>query len=74
MSIDGASLFELRADIVPRFDVLGGRIPALIVDDFLKHPERVREAGLGLAFEGAALPLSRWNRANPSGHGRRSSR
>lgn len=56
MSIDGDSLFEIRPDIAPRFEVLGGRIPALIVDDFLEQPEQVREAGLGLAFEPPPYP------------------
>lgn len=56
MSIDCDSLFDVRAGIAPRFEVLGGRIPALIVDDFLKHPEQVREAGLGLPFEAPPYP------------------
>ena len=56
MSIKDNSLFDVRADVAPRFEVLGGRIPTLIVDDFLQYPELVREAGLSLAFAPPPYP------------------
>lgn len=50
------SLFAVRPGIEARFEVLEGRLPVLIVDDFLAGPAQVREAALALTFETPPYP------------------
>ena len=36
-------LFELRTDAKPSLEPIRNAVPAVVIDDFLKHPEEVRE-------------------------------
>lgn len=50
------ALFALSAELRPRFEMLGGQVPALIVDDIYQAPDQVREAALRQSFEPPPYP------------------
>ena len=55
MSVD-QDLFEMSPEPVIRFEKLGGQIPVILVDNFYRRPDEIREMALGLQFEPPAYP------------------
>jgi hypothetical protein len=49
-------LFAMSADAVPRFELLGGRVPVLLIDGFYSRPDEIREAALGLRYQQPPYP------------------
>ena len=49
-------LFELSPGLDIRFEKLGGRVPVILVDDFYRRPDDIREAALTLGFEKPSTP------------------
>ena len=55
-SIASAPFFALNAGARPSLQLVGGRLPALIVDDFFKEPDAVRDAALRLSYHPPDYP------------------
>lgn len=51
-----AALFALSKNLAPNFEVLGGKVPALIVDNFYAHPDALRAFALDQSFEAPPYP------------------
>lgn len=49
-------LFATGADLVPRMEVLGGKLPIILIDDVYENPSRVREAALELDYRTPHYP------------------
>lgn len=47
---ENPELFAISADAKPRFVTVAPGVPAVIVDDFYRHPRLVRQAALSLPF------------------------
>lgn len=43
-------LFEVSPELEIRFEQLGGKVPVILVDNFYRRPDDVREMALGLNF------------------------
>lgn len=54
--IGSAPCFALNADARPLLQLIGGRLPVLIVDDFFKDPAAVRAAALRLSYRPPDYP------------------
>lgn len=55
MSVD-EDLFEMSAELDIRFEKLGGQIPVVLIDDFYRRPDDVREMALGLHYAPPPYP------------------
>jgi len=63
-------LFALSSDLQPRLELLGGKIPALLLDNLYRHPDEIRAFALQQRFEPPPYPypgrLALVPDANPS--------
>jgi hypothetical protein len=55
-TIEGAPFFALNGDARASLQMIGGRLPVLIVDDFFKDPAAVRAAALRLPYHPPDYP------------------
>ena len=55
MSVD-QDLFEMSAELDIRFDMLGGKIPVILVDNFYRRPDDIRDLALSLPYVPPSYP------------------
>jgi hypothetical protein len=49
-------MFEMSADLDIRFDKLGGKIPVILIDNFYRRPDDIRDMALSLPYAPPSFP------------------
>lgn len=53
---ENEDLFEMSAELKIRFEKLGGKIPVILIDNFYRRPDELREMALGLTYAPPSYP------------------